>query len=186
MRGGDAAAAAKALYCAAGLARNSAAGASALLRSGGLEAAAALLQQAPGASPQPAALRRKALSLLADLAHADAQARPHALLRPAASAPGRTSSYRASAPRRACDASRAQGLAAHVDALGGAAALAAALPAQLSAAATGADWDTAERALLALRALAAVPPLAARLRVRPQPGRLFSLLQPAERRCHFL
>ncbi len=91
MRGADAAAAAKALYCAAGLARNSAAGAGALLRAGGLEAADALLQQAPGAPPQPAALRRKALSLLADLAHADVQARPLALLRPPVSAPGRTS-----------------------------------------------------------------------------------------------
>ncbi len=78
----------------------------------------------------------------------------------------------------------AQGLAAHVEASGGAAALAAALPAQLSAAAAGADWDTAERALLALRALAAVPPLAARLRVRPRARASASLSQRAERRCH--
>ena len=71
--GADPAVASKALYCAAALARNSPGGAGVLMRLGGLDAAAALL--GPEGMPRPVALRRKALSLLADLALADAQAR---------------------------------------------------------------------------------------------------------------
>ena len=71
----DPAAAAKALYCAAGLARNSKDAAQLLLDAGGLSTTVALLGAGPGGAARPAALRRKALSLLADLAHAHAQAR---------------------------------------------------------------------------------------------------------------
>lgn len=73
--GADPAVASKALYCAAALARNSPGGAGVLMRVGGLDAAAALLGSEPEGMPWPVALRRKALSLLADLALADAQAR---------------------------------------------------------------------------------------------------------------
>lgn len=75
MGAADPAAAAKALYCAAGLARGSEQAAQLLLDAGGLGTVIALLGAGPGGAPRPAALRRKALSLLADLAHAPAQAR---------------------------------------------------------------------------------------------------------------
>ena len=74
MGSADPAAAAKALYCAAGLARGSEQAAQLLLDAGGLGTAVALLGTGSCRAPQPAALRRKALSLLADLAHAPAQA----------------------------------------------------------------------------------------------------------------
>ncbi|KAK9832603.1 hypothetical protein WJX81_002885 [Elliptochloris bilobata] len=124
----DPAAATKALYCAAGLARNSREGAQALLDAGGLDTAVSLLSETPEGAPRPAALRRKALSLLADLA----------LVNP-------------------------QGVGAKLESSVGASAVTAALREQLAVAANEKDWDTAERALLALKALTAVPAVAKQL-----------------------
>lgn len=190
----DPAAAAKALYCAAGLARGSEEAVQLLLDAGGLGTAVKLLGAGPGGAARPASLRRKALSLLADLAHAPAQARA----RPA----------RSDACLRdqgSCEAARGWALAAradvdgawhslvsllrgsvahvcifwvasgwvlqammgkHMEAAGDAASVTAAVRGQLATSATDQDWDTAERALLALRALTAVPAVAKQLHVR--------------------
>ena len=188
----DPAAAAKALYCAAGLARGSEQAAQLLLDAGGLGTAVALLGAGPSGAPRPAALRRKALSLLADLAHAHAQARaaPCSLRRAFARSKQMPGSARLGA-RCACRCGPcslvsllggslahvcifwvASGLtlqaimSKHMEAAGDAASVTAAVRGQLATAAADQDWDTAERALLALRALTAVPAVAKHLHVR--------------------
>lgn len=63
----------------------------------------------------------------------------------------------------------------HLEASGDAASVTAAVRGQLAAAAADQDWDTAERALLALRALTAVPAVAKQLHVRLSPSRRAAL-----------
>ena len=57
----------------------------------------------------------------------------------------------------------------HLEAAHDAASVTAAVRGQLAAAAVDQDWDTAERALLALRALTAVPAVAKQVQVRSPP-----------------
>ena len=63
----------------------------------------------------------------------------------------------------------------HLEAAGDAASVTAAVRGQLATAAADQDWDTAERALLALRALTAAPAVAKHLHVRLSPSRLAPL-----------